>query len=314
MTPIQEFAKDVREGLSRLGQKELPTKYLYDAVGSSLFETICLLPEYGVTRAGFRLLERHSADLADHLRTPFMVAELGSGAGRKTRLLLEELAKRSPVTYYPIDVSGTALQMCAAELAGFDRIRTIPVEATYDHGLARVTQERSGQPLLVLFLGGTIGNFSRQEAARFLRMVREALVEGDHLLLAADLEKPTERLLAAYDDPIGVTAAFNLNVLSRINHELGGNFDLEKFEHQARWDDQERRVEMHLRSRVEQVVTIPAADLRVDFRAGETIWTESSYRYSCQEIVRLGEGAGFGCSDQWVDQEWPFAQTLLRAR
>ena len=134
------------------------------------------------------------------------------------------------------------------------------------------------------------------------------------VLLAADLEKPPAKLVSAYDDALGVTAAFNLNVLARINRELGGDFDLRRFEHQARWNERERGIEMHLRSRVDQEVTVAAAELRVRFRADETIWTESSYRYGREEIVQLGEAAGFGCDAQWVDEEWPFAQTLLRAR
>jgi uncharacterized SAM-dependent methyltransferase len=166
----------------------------------------------------------------------------------------------------------------------------------------------------VLFLGSTIGNFDRLPAQRFLDEVRQALLPGDALLLATDLEKPVPQLILAYDDPTGVTAAFNLNLLARINRELDGGFDLGKFQHEARWNARERRIEMHLRSTVAQRVSIARAGFEVALRDGETIWTESSHKYTTAEVVEIGERTGFECAAQWIDSEWPFAQSLLIAQ
>src|SRR5581483_1128264 len=248
---VGEFAREVRAGLDRDGQKELPSRFFYDEVGSALFEVITRLPEYGLTRADATLLRRHSGELVARLGSPLAVAELGSGSGVKTRWVLESLARRQPVTYYPIDVSRAALDACVQELSRFGAI--VPFEGSYLAGLGEVVCRRSrGERLVVLFLGSTIGNFDRPAAQEFLRDVRYLLSPGDALLLGTDLEKPVERLLLAYDDPAGVTAAFNLNLLARINRELDGGFVLRNFEHVARYSAAERRVEMHLRSRVAQ--------------------------------------------------------------
>jgi L-histidine N-alpha-methyltransferase len=174
-------------------------------------------------------------------------------------------------------------------------------------------RRREGERVFVLFLGSTIGNFDRPAGEYFLRQVRETLRDGDALLLATDLEKPVRQLLLAYDDPSGVTAAFNKNLLSRINRELDGDFDLSRFEHTVRWDESERRVEMHLRSTVWQRVTIRKADFRFYLREGETIWTESSHKYNPEEVVAMGQRTGFHCAGQWCDSEWPFAQSLFFA-
>lgn len=311
----RELAADVRAGLGKSGQKELAPKYFYDEVGSALFEVITVLPEYGVGRAGDRLLARHAPEIAGRLALPAIVAELGSGSGKRTRLLLEALARRQPATaYYPIDLSAAALAHCARELERLSSVRVHAIERAYLDGLAEVARRREGRAhLLVLFLGSNIGNFGRAAAEAFLRDARRALDAGDRFLLSADLEKPVDRLLAAYDDPIGVTAAFNLNLLVRLNRELGADFDLARFEHVARWNEAERRIEMHLRSTADQTVRIPAAGLTVSFRQEETIWTESSYRYTAAEIAVMAGRAGFGCEAQWVDEEWPYADTLLVA-
>jgi len=165
----------------------------------------------------------------------------------------------------------------------------------------------------VLFLGSTIGNFDRPAGEQFLREVRARLREEDVLLLATDLEKPVAVLKRAYDDPAGVTAAFNKNLLARINRELDADFDLDCFEHEVRWDESERRIEMHLRSKAWQRVTIRKAGLRFYLREGETIWTESSHKYTPDEVIRMGERTGYRSAAQWVDAEWPFAQTLFLA-
>jgi L-histidine N-alpha-methyltransferase len=309
-----EFAADVRAGLTMPGQKELPSKYLYDDVGSALFEVICHLPEYGLTRADERLLRRHSHDIVERLATPVSVAELGSGSGKKTRQLLEALCRRQRTRYYPIEISRSALVMCERELSDIDSISILGFEREYLDGLLEVAAERRpGQHLLVLFLGSTIGNFDRSAGIQFLAQVRGILQSGDSLLLGTDLLKSTAQLLSAYDDELGVTAAFNLNLLARINRELDADFDLAHFEHVAKINDEARSVEMHLRSMCRQTVHIPAAEFSVEFLEGETIWTESSHKYSPQEVVHMARTTGFRCEAQWIDEQWPFAENLLIA-
>ena len=312
--PTYEFAADVRAGLTKPGQKELLSKYLYDDVGSALFEVISVLPEYGLTRADERLLRRHARDVVDRLPLPVAVAELGSGSGKKTRWILEALGRRQRTRYYPIEISSTALAMCERELRDIDSISILGCEREYLDGLLEVAADRRReQHLLILFLGSTIGNFDRPAGVRFLQEVRDILVPGDAMLLGTDLEKSNAQLLAAYDDELGVTAAFNLNVLARINRELGADFALDQFEHVARINREARSVEMHLRSKRRQTVTIAASELMVEFQGDETIWTESSHKYSSEEVFQLARDAAFRCEAQWVDQQWPFAESLLVA-
>jgi L-histidine N-alpha-methyltransferase len=309
-----EFAADVRTGLTRPGQKELLSKYLYDDVGSALFEVISHLPEYGLTRADERLLRRHGRDIVERLATPVAVAELGSGSGKKTRHILEALCRRQRTAYYPIEISPSALAMCARELSDIESISILGFEREYLDGLLEVAAHRSsGQHLLVLFLGSTIGNFDRPAGIQFLAEVRRILQRGDSLLLGTDLEKSNVELLRAYDDELGVTSAFNLNLLVRINRELDADFELAQFEHVARINHEARSVEMHLRSMCRQMVNIPAADLVVEFLEGETIWTESSHKYSPEEVFPMARTAGFRCQAQWIDEQWPFAENLLIA-
>lgn len=309
-----EFASDVRAGLTRPGQKELLSKYLYDEVGSSLFEVISHLPEYGLTRADERLLRRYASEIAERLDGPVAVAELGSGSGKKTRWILEALSRSQRTFYYPVEISKSALLACQRELSDIDSISIVGFEREYLEGLLEVAAHRQrDQHLVVLFLGSTIGNFDRPAGIQFLTEVRHILEPGDSLLLGTDLEKSSAQLLKAYDDEIGVTAAFNLNLLARINRELGADFDLTQFAHVARINPEARSVEMHLKSKRRQIVRIPAAELRVEFEEGETIWTESSHKYRREEVFRMARASGFSCRQQWIDDEWPFAESLLIA-
>ena len=309
-----EFAADVRAGLTQREQKELPSKYLYDTVGSALFEVICHLPEYGLTRADERLLQRHGSDIVDRLPTNIAVAELGSGSGKKTRQVLEALCRRQRTRYYPIEISRSALAMCERELSDIESVSIVGFEREYLDGLLEVAACRKGdQRLLVLFLGSTIGNFDREAGLEFLAEVRRILEPGDSLLLGTDLEKSESQLIRAYDDELGVTAAFNLNLLARINRELDADFDLRYFAHEARINRRARSVEMHLQSTRRQKVTIPAADLAIEFLSGETVWTESSHKYSLGEVCETALKTGFRCDAQWVDEQWPFAENLLIA-
>ncbi len=310
---IGDFAADVRTGLLMREQKELPSKYLYDALGSRLFEAICELPEYGLTRADERLLRRHAFEIAARISGDVLVCELGSGSGRKTRWILQALARHRHISYFPIELSPVALAVCRRELADIDSVGIVGLEREYLDGLVEVAARRKeGQCLLVLFLGSTIGNFSPPADLEFLREIRRILRAGDTLLLGTDLQKPVAELIEAYDDPLGVTAAFNLNLLSRMNRELNAEFDLSQFEHQAVFNPATNSVEMHIRSLRNQSVSVPQAHLVASFKAGETIWTENSHKYSLEEVEQTAQAAGFEVEAQWIDQDWPFTENLLK--
>jgi len=309
---VNSFAQDVRSGLGRAGQKELPSKYLYDDIGSALFEAITRLPEYGLTRAEERILRRHSGDIADCLRAHGMVVELGSGSGKKTRQILEALARHKSMTYCPIEISSSALVSCERELDDLAHVSILGFEAEYLDGLSRaVARRQPGDAVVVLFLGSSIGNFDRRPAEEFLRKIRQTLDPGDNLLLGTDLEKPLAQLIPAYDDSLGLTQAFNRNLLVRINCELGGDFDLSQFQHVALYNARERRIEMHLRSMATQSVTIDQTNFTL--RCDETIWTESCHKYGRNEPAEMAKRTGFKCVEQWVDVEWPFAENLFVA-
>jgi dimethylhistidine N-methyltransferase len=306
------FAADVRNSLTKPGQKELASKYLYDELGSKLFDVISLLPEYGLTRADERLLRRYAPAVVECIPGDTMVAELGSGSGTKTRSILEAFSRCRHTWYFPIEISPTALAMCRRELADIESISIVGFEREYLDGLVEVaTRRRSGQRMLVLFLGSTIGNFDHPADLNFLKEIHPILNPGDALLLGTDLEKPAGRLIAAYDDSLGVTAAFNRNLLARVNRELDADFVLSSFQHEARFNSETRSIEMHLRSVRDQRVTVAKAGFSIAIREGETIWTESSHKYSLAEVEALARKAGFRREAQWVDAEWPFAETLL---
>jgi L-histidine N-alpha-methyltransferase len=307
------LAESVRKGLAEPGQKQLPPEYFYDEVGSALFEAITVLPEYGLTRADSRILERHANDIVRLAPAPAAVLELGSGSGTKTAHLLRSLAQRQGrVNYYPIDVSASALDACARDLSSTARV--YPVRASFIEGVrTALSQVPDGHRALLLFLGSTIGNYDRRTARELIGQLRSALSWGDAMVIGFDLVKPVDQLLLAYDDPAGVTAAFNLNLLARLNRELGADFDLRLFAHQARYNPSEKRIEMHLIARREHVVNIPGAGCKVAFRHGESIWTESSHKYQLSDVARMAAEGGFRVVDTWTDQEWPFAESLWKA-
>lgn len=308
-----EFAQAVADGLTRKGQKTIPPSWLYDEVGSALFEAITVLPEYGVTRAEAGILLHASDEIVRAALRPSHIVELGSGTGTKTRHLLEAAARYGSVRYTPIDISTAALQSCVHALSGIERVSIEPLAASYLDGVdAAMADREPRKPMLLLFLGSTIGNFTRAEAASFLRRIAQRMRPGDYLLLGADLVKSRERLISAYDDPVGVTAAFNLNLLARINRELDGHFDISRFAHEARYNERQSRIEMHLRARTAQQVKIDALDLNVRFAADETVWTESSHKFRAEEMSAVGERSGWTRVRQWVDREWGFAETLFR--
>ena len=305
-----EFARDARVGLCTTGPKSLPAKYLYDAIGSALFETITHLPDYGLTRADKRLLRQCASTLPPRFQAAkVVVAELGSGSGSKTRFVLEAFSAKRILYYSPIDVSCEALRLCERELSDIAGVRSHV--GPYLEGVASLKESRPDTtPLLLLFLGSSIGNFDADERAAFLGQLRFHLRPGDHILVGFDLVKPRDTLLKAYDDPTGVTAAFNRNVLGRVNRELGASFDLASFSHLARYNERHQRVEMHLRSEKAQQVQIPESGATCKLAPGETIWTESSYKFRTQQIRQLMADAGFGHIDEWIDDDWPFMEGL----
>jgi dimethylhistidine N-methyltransferase len=323
VTPIQRpvtdtaeararFASDVRDFLTRQ-PRQLPSRYLYDELGSALFEAICRLPWYPLTRAELRLLQAHAREILDAGVTT--IVELGAGSGLKLSALIQAAGPgRAPLTVRIVDVSPSALDQTRGALEGLDRISVSTREATYEVGLEELgVARRDGGRTLMLFLGSNIGNFDPPGRDLFLRSMRAALRAGDGLLLGVDLVRSERDLRLAYDDPLGVTAAFDLNLLARINRELQGNFDLDAFGHQVIWNAAESRVEMHLRSLRTQRVAIRAAELDLELREGETIWTESSYKYDAAGIVAMLERSGFGVGAQWIDAVDRFALTRAEA-
>lgn len=301
---------DVRAGLT-MAQKQIAPIFLYDTLGSRLFATICGLPWYTASRAEMRLLREHAAAMASALRGPLRVIELGPGGGEKIARLIEVLENiQARVELDLVDVSAAALESAMERFRQarkvFARYHVGVYEECLDAALAGPATERR----LVALLGSNLGNFARDAAVDFLGEVRRRMRPGDGLLVGVDLVKAPERLLLAYDDPLGVTAAFNRNLLVRLNRELGADFRIECFRHEARWNEAERRVDMHLVSRVEQFVHLPGAELMVRFAEGESIWTESSHKYTLDDLDALMAQAGFELKDRWVDEEDRFADAL----
>ena len=306
---MQEFAADVRAHLS-LKPPQLPSRYLYDDLGSALFDAICCLPWYKITRAELRLLAAHADDVFRHLGTVPTVVELGPGSGAKLRLLLEAAGSRTaPINVHLVDVSASALAVAAQTLRGLPNVHVVTHLSAYAAGLQRARIGASGRTLVAL-LGSNIGNFDPPDASALLHNLRVSLAPGDALLIGADLVKPESALQLAYDDPLGVTAAFNRNLLVRMNRELGANFDVDAFAHRAVWNASASRVEMHLVARAAQTVRVPAAGLDLSLDAGETIWTESSYKYHPGDLDSRLQDCGFRTTAQWIDAPDAFALTL----
>lgn len=309
-----QFVADLQYYLVQ-NPRQLPSRYLYDDLGSALFEAICHLPWYRITRAESRLLAAHGAEIFRRIEPPSAVVELGSGSGDKLRNLIDAAGpRRTALDVHLVDVSRSALELSARALGTLEGVRVSAHQAPYEAGLGEAARAMGAAArTLVLFLGSNIGNFDRPGAEAFLRGVRAHLAERDALLIGADLVKPERELLLAYDDPLGVTAAFNRNLLVRINRELGGDFDVDRFAHRACWNARASRVEMHLVAQSAQRIRIGAA--RLDFRMarGDLIWTESSYKYRTHEIASLLERAGFRLAGQWIDRTDAFALALVEA-
>jgi dimethylhistidine N-methyltransferase len=316
---LPTFAEDVHRGLTS-DPKFLYPKYFYDELGSRLFEAITALPEYYVTRAEAEILSAHAGEIAASLGGPVRVVELGSGDGQKTRLLIEALlARHKTLDYLPVDISESALQASSrALLSSYPELRVTAYAGEYQGALRALREEAvpAGGPkrTLALFLGSTLGNLDPEERRSLVQDVRSFLRPGDGFLLGVDLRKAESVLIPAYDDPLGVTAAFNLNLLVRINRELGGGFDLAAFRHRAVYNREEGRIEMHLESRRTQTVPVRALGIEVPFFRGETIHTESSYKFSLEQIASLASETGFELRRTWTDSGGRFASSLLSVR
>ena len=314
-SPRDDFAADVRRGLTA-SPKSLPPRWFYDDVGSALFDAICFLPEYYVTRAETEVLTSFRQEIVASFGPQVRLIELGSGMARKTRILLDALAPaQSEVEYVPVDVDAAVIERSGRDLlSDYPQLRVTGLVSDFSRPsvpLAELPRPRART--VVLFLGSTIGNLDPAGAVAMLRDLRSGLAPGDALLLGADLRKDPAILEPAYDDALGVTAAFNLNLLQRINRELGGHFTLSGFAHDAFYDSIHGRIEMHLTSKREQTVRIDALDLDVAFAAGESIHTESSYKHDEQTLAALAAASGFEVRRMWRDGRGWFADVMMAA-
>ena len=290
-------------------RKSIPPKYFYDAEGSRLFEAICELAEYYPTRTEVGLLRAAAEEIAALVPEGAALVEFGSGASLKTRILLDAAPQLG--VYAPIDISREALEAAVRAIGrDYPRLRVAPLAEDFTAAL-QLPPAAFGRPVVGFFPGSTIGNFAPEEARVFLLQARSLLGPDAQFLVGVDLVKPQAELVAAYDDALGVTAAFNKNLLARINRELGGDFDLEGFSHRALWNARERRIEMHLVSLRDQ--TARAAGRRFHFAAGETLHTENSYKFTVDGFSRLAEAAGWRAERWWASAHPAFAITLLRA-
>ncbi|HZT42227.1 MAG TPA: L-histidine N(alpha)-methyltransferase [Chthonomonadaceae bacterium] len=303
----------VTSGLSRQ-QKSLPCRLFYDAAGSQLFERICALPEYYLTRTEHRILEEHAAEIVAALGDDIALVEFGSGSSCKTRLLIEAvLAWQRHLHYTPIDISRQFLHESALALqSDYEGLAITAIAAEYDDSLQALPDHHG--PRLFLFLGSNIGNFTREEATGFLERIARRMQPTDRLLVGIDLMKDIRLIEAAYNDSLGVTAAFNKNILSRINREMDADFDLDRFEHQAPFIEREARIEMRLVSRRKQTVRLPAENLQFHFEAGEFIHTENSHKYTLGGFGALCASVGLEIQQTWQDERSWFAEVLLRPR
>ncbi len=300
--------EEVLAGL-RAPRKALSPKFFYDARGAALFERITTLEAYYPTRSELAILEARVGEIAALAGPAVALIEYGSGAGQKVRLLLDALD--APVAYVPIDISGEQLERVAASLRDdYPQVDIHPYRADYTRPL-ELPRFPMARRRVAFFPGSTIGNFEPTAAAGFLRRVRRSVEDNGAMIIGVDRRKDPAVLERAYNDEAGVTAAFNLNLLTRLNRELGATFDLAQFRHQAVFNDEASRIEMHLESLTDQVVTV--AGVAISFRAGETIWTESSYKYDLPRLEQLATDAGFRIDQLWTDPDQRFWVGFLAA-
>lgn len=312
----QAFAQEVAAGLSR-DPKSIPPMFFYDMEGSRLFEQITELEAYYPTRTEAAILAVHGEDILAAAGECLAVVELGSGSSTKTRLLLDILARKQyRVDYTPIDISPTVVTEFGKQLlADYPDLHIRGLICDYHHALEVLeSKNNDGVSFLYLFLGSSLGNYSPEQALVLLKAIRQNLNPGDRLLLGVDLKKDENILHGAYNDESGVTAAFNMNLLTRINRELGGEFNPERFQHRAFYNQKEGRIEMHLESLESQIVPVAALERSFAFTAGETLHTENSYKFDTQSLEAMASKSDMRLLQQWTDERGWFALNLLAPR
>lgn len=307
------FSHAVADGLSKQ-QKSLPCRYFYDLAGSKLFEQICELPEYYLTRTEQEIFVDHSNDIIDAVGHELAIVEFGSGNSVKTRLLISAaLNRQEHLHYIPVDISSGFLKTSSHALIGeIDRLSITAIAAEYADAIPIIPDPK--EPRLFLFIGSNIGNFNRAEAVTFIAKIREQMHSRDRLLISFDLVKSAHILEAAYNDTSGVTAAFNKNLLVRINRELGGSFILSEFDHVAPFVKPDFRIEMRLISRCHQRVHIRKLQREFTFQQGEYIHTEDSHKYTLESFTEICSDAGLEIQNRWLDRREWFAVALLRSK
>ncbi|MFK7921525.1 MAG: L-histidine N(alpha)-methyltransferase [Bacteroidia bacterium] len=316
-TQISAFAQHIDEGLSKY-PKRLSSRYFYDAKGSELFRQIMRMDSYYLTNAEYEIFEKYRGDLLEQFATDgndFQLIEFGAGDGLKTRLLLEHfLQAGAQFEYLPIDISGDALQKLTAGLKqDFPKLNIQPLEAEYFSALEQLEQQKEQKRKVVLFLGSNLGNFQREQAISFLQGLRSHLNKGDLLLIGLDLKKEPAVILEAYNDKTGITKAFNINLLERINRELGGNFDLDSFDHWETYDPLSGEARSYIVSKRKQQIWIEALERTYHFEAWEPIWTELSQKYDFRMMEDLALSSGFKLGPNYQDHREYFVDAIWEA-
>ena len=292
-------------------QKSIPPKFFYDKNGSELFESICELPEYYLTRTEINILRKLDSKLPVHMNGEFKLVELGSGSSYKTRILLSMLEKlQKHVEYFPIDISTILKESTTTLLDDYENLHMTGIIDNYENGL-KFVKNHDNKKNLIVFLGSSFGNFDYEPGLQFLDQINSSMKDGDLFLIGLDLVKNTNMLERAYDDSCGITAQFNLNVLSRINSELDSNFNIDKFAHHAVYNESKNRIEIYLRSLENQIVNITKAGISLQIKQNELIHTENSYKYTIPKIKKMFSAAGFRIRDMWFDEKRYFCLVLL---
>jgi len=303
------FADEIKSSLSQ-DEKFISPKFFYDIKGSELFEKICLLPEYYPTRTEVSILKQLQSDLSNYIDDSFRLVELGSGTSTKTRLILDVFKKFQRIEYFPIDISEILAESSEVLQSEYDNLHITGIIDTYEGGL-EFLKNYDTKKNLIIFLGSSYGNFAPDDGVQFLKKINSTMKPGDLFLIGLDLVKDSLTLESAYNDSEGVTAAFNLNVLSRINDELDADFDLNTFAHHSMYNEQSQRIEMYLKSLVNQSIVISKSCVTIPLRKDELIHTEYSHKFKLSQLDSLFEGAGFGVNHTWCDEKKHFSLTLL---
>ena len=304
------FAEELSQSI-RKKQKSINPKFFYDQKGSELFEKICTIPEYYLTRSEISILNHLDGKLQPHLHGDFRLVELGSGSSQKTRILIDILTKlQNHVEYFPIDISKILKSSSITLQSDYKKLHITGIIDNYESGLEFI-KNYDDMKNLIVFLGSSFGNFEPESGINFLRRINSLMKKDDLFLIGLDLVKNKDMLRSAYDDSQGITSQFNLNILSRINSELRGNFDKHKFTHYVVYDESKQKIEMYLRSLIKQTVEIPNADLTLEIDENELIHTENSYKYTIQQIEQMFTTSGFLIRDIWYDENGYFCSVLL---